>query len=409
MFNLKAYIMKKILLYLLLLPTPLFAADIVLDGVSYDVVSFNDKTVKLTTISKDKTGEFVIPESIVYNDVSFSVISIGEFAFAGSNLSNVSIPSTVKEIGVGAFLECNNLTTFIWPESIETIEERTFYGCKSLEKVILPSSLKYIKGSWCFHCGGPQEKGAFQDCISLKEINLPEGLLELGECTFENCSSLKSITIPNTINYIRSGTFFKSGLESIYIPEDILSIGCCAFQWCYNLKTITIPVTSKITSIGYQAFDGTPFNHIDLPINLNSIGIAHYETHQSAIGSNVKSITLPNDPTTINNGSYRYLELQKIYSRNTNPEPLSDNVFSLNTIMSGILYVPIGYTEIYKNVEGWKNFYNIQEYDSTVGIESVTEKLYDTEKWYDLRGNLLMERPQKRGIFINQGQKVIVK
>ncbi len=175
------------------------------------------------------------------------------------------------------------------------------------------------------------------------------------------------------------------------------------------MSTITIPITSKITYIDYRAFNGASFNHIDLPINLNHIGIAHYETHQSAIGSNVTSITLPNDPTTINDGSYRYLELKKIYSRNTNPEPLSDNVFSLNTIMSGILYVPIGCSEIYKNTEGWKNFYNIQEYDSTTGIESVTEKFYDTEKWYDMRGNILMGKPKKKGVFINKGQKVIVK
>ena len=55
-----------------------------------------------------------------------------------------SFPNTIKDVGPGAFMDCNNLEAIILPSSVETIEFQAFQNCKSLNSIYLPSSVKTI-------------------------------------------------------------------------------------------------------------------------------------------------------------------------------------------------------------------------------------------------------------------------
>ena len=48
---------------------------------------------------------------------------------------------------------------------------------------------------------------AFLNLTKLEDVELYEGLLEVGECAFEGCISLKVINIPNTVTVIRKSAF----------------------------------------------------------------------------------------------------------------------------------------------------------------------------------------------------------
>ena len=81
-----------------------------------------------------------------------SVINIGMYAFYGcSGLTSVSIGNSVTSIGDGAFYRCESLTSVIIPNSVTTIGSEAFKNCSGLTSItseaIIPPSL----GLSCFY------------------------------------------------------------------------------------------------------------------------------------------------------------------------------------------------------------------------------------------------------------------
>ena len=72
-----------------------------------------------------------------------------------------------------------------------------FNSCTSLEEITLPSTITQIGNNM------------FYNCSSLKTINVPEGVTTLGSSAFYNCSALESATLPSTLETISSYNFYK--------------------------------------------------------------------------------------------------------------------------------------------------------------------------------------------------------
>ena len=74
-------------------------------------------------------GTVILPESVTYNKVTYSVTSIGYGSFYGCiGLTEVTIPNSVTEIGMGAFAGCKKITDIVIPEMVETIGIGVFDG-----------------------------------------------------------------------------------------------------------------------------------------------------------------------------------------------------------------------------------------------------------------------------------------
>ena len=95
---------------------------------------------------------------------------------------------------------------------------------------------------------------AFEGCLDLKTIMLPDGISSIGFEAFKACVELKSITIPNGVTSIGDSAFLGSGIESLALPETVTSIENYAFLRCEKLKSITIP--ESIVTIEDAAFAG---------------------------------------------------------------------------------------------------------------------------------------------------------
>ena len=116
---------------LLLCCTAAGAADFEVDGICYNILSSEDKTVEVTSRAY-YSGAVTIPASVTYNSITYSVTSIGESAFGACyGLTSIEIPSSVTSIGESAFSGCYGLTSVvscIAAEDLFAINAETFSG-----------------------------------------------------------------------------------------------------------------------------------------------------------------------------------------------------------------------------------------------------------------------------------------
>lgn len=237
----------------------------------------------------------VIPSKI--NGVT--VTTIGTDAFLGLNITSVTIPDSVTEIGSNAFAGCTNLTSvnYIGDWSKLTIQSGnpavedavnaqlfdfaftpdntavivTKYNGIAAD-VTIPSRYKGKPVTAINNAVFPNSAvtsvtipdsvtsipdAAFVNCSELTNISIPNSVTYIGLSAFSSCTSLKSITLPSSLRSISEALFFGcSQLTTIQIPDSVSSIQAYAFYNCGKLETIRIPVS--VTSIGDYAFDGCP-------------------------------------------------------------------------------------------------------------------------------------------------------
>ena len=125
-------------------------------------------------------------------------------------------------------------------QGITYIGRCAFDSCGNLSDVTLPTSLRII-GPW-----------AFNDCTALRSIQLPEGLTTIMEDAFK-AAGLVSITFPSTLGELRDGAFMNcEKLQSLRLPEGLTTIGNWAFYCNPNISSIYIP--ASVTTIGEEAF-----------------------------------------------------------------------------------------------------------------------------------------------------------
>jgi hypothetical protein len=223
--------MKAKLLLLLMLLTSLatYAYDFESNGIYYNITSADDKTVEVTSGDTEYTGDVVIPETVTYSDVEYTVTSIGGRAFYyHQSLTGVEMPASVTKIGEEAFLWCSSLSNVVLPSSLTTIGWCAFHACRSLSNIELPPSLISI------------ESQAFSYCASLTNIEVPSSVTKIGYSAFGGCYLLTNIKLPASLTSIGDYAFYCcESLTSIELQASLTTIGDYAFYVCESLKTVT--------------------------------------------------------------------------------------------------------------------------------------------------------------------------
>ena len=241
-----------LLIVLLSATTPAYAERTVIDGIYYDLnESNNTARVMYQHVDEygrgysDYSGEVVIPETITYNETTYSVTAIGSYAFCRSKgLTVITIPSSVISIEKSAFEYCTGLTTVTIPNSVTYIGESAFNDCSGLTSVTFNAE-KCTKM-------GPYYYPVFKGCTGLTSLTIGEKVTTIPGCAFYGCSGLTFVTIPNSVTTIGDSAFYGcSGLTSVTIPNSVTTIGDSAFCNCNRLHSLIIG--TGVLSIGKYA------------------------------------------------------------------------------------------------------------------------------------------------------------
>ena len=193
-------------------------------------------------------------------------VGIADKAFYScKQLTQVIIPSGVKNIGADAFSDCNNLIQkeggawYVdkWAIGCDTsatniklrngtvgIADWAFYNRSALTTVTAPSGVLFV-GNW-----------AFADCSNLTIAELPRSVTHIGDWAFRDCTGLSFFPFTNMNNLTRIGDGAFCGCSNgesggTYIPGKVTSIGDFAFAYC-RMAGIEIP--NSVTYIGKGAF-----------------------------------------------------------------------------------------------------------------------------------------------------------
>ena len=125
-------ISKKVLIstILLLSCTMANAYDIEVDGIYYNV-NASDFTCEITNNGANSySGDIYIPKNVIYKNKTLNVTSIGYRAFYNcTDLTSISIGSSISHIQESAFYGCNKLTSITIPFNVTRIEDYAFNGC----------------------------------------------------------------------------------------------------------------------------------------------------------------------------------------------------------------------------------------------------------------------------------------
>lgn len=153
--------------------------------------------------------------------------------FHFENLSGVTLPNSLIEIGREAFYACYVLMHVVIPNNVTSIGRLAFYTCRGLRDVNFGNSVTTIEAS------------AFNLCEALTTITLPSSVTSLGDGAFNQCHDLRTVTCKATTPPTMGLAVFGDDkwLSSIYVPSGSVNAYKAADGW-KNYASIIKPINS---------------------------------------------------------------------------------------------------------------------------------------------------------------------
>ena len=223
-------------------------------------------------------------------------------------LETVTLADTITVIPTATFRDCSSLASMTLPSGLTTINGgandsrySAFRNCTSLKTITIPATVTFI-GGYTFAGSGLEtivfeertlvydedgnlanglsmgEYAVFENCKSLTELILPEGLTSIGNCFAKGCSALTRLSLPSTLEEMNgSQQFYSTALTEVVGLENtqITSLPSEIFRGIRSWKpdVLKLPNTCKklygyaLADVGMKtlylgaAFEGVEGSH----------------------------------------------------------------------------------------------------------------------------------------------------
>lgn len=202
--------------------------------IKYTIVN-NEKIAAQAYYKNSDLKDYQIPEGIK---------EIGEFSFARSGLTSITIPEGVTSIGYGAFYHCDDLADIEIPSTVTEIEPSAFAETKWMKNqgkdranpfTVVGDGILIAYGGMGSQIripNGVKQIGAeaFKGNTRITGVIFPSSVTVIGEDAFAGCSSLTSISGGDYLEEIRDRAFEGCPLSTIKIPAYVEKVGLRAFD-----------------------------------------------------------------------------------------------------------------------------------------------------------------------------------
>ena len=189
--------------------------------------------------------------------ITEGITEIHGYAFYGmKNLTKVTFPETIRDIGPAAFRDCTMLAGVEFPNVPLTIGANAFFGCDSITSLSFPENLTGIQAYAFSGCSGLTRVeypgngtyvngNVFEYCTSLREVIFPDGEYRIPSYAFRGCSSLTRVDFKTGLLSVDTYAFSNAGLTEVELPGSVSNLGSRAFEYCENLTRAVIPGSIK--------------------------------------------------------------------------------------------------------------------------------------------------------------------
>lgn len=287
----------------------------------------------------------VIPSEVEYNGESLTVTNIHSAAFLEcGTLKEITLPSTITEIGDGAFAGAINLSKIIIPDDcyFEYLGYSVFDGTRVLDylsekspdgEIIIGQNVLYaylgsetdytvpdgitIIADMCFFGSGIENitipetvedigPYAFASCFELKEITVPDSVAEITDGTFSYCMNLETLNLGDKLEYIGLRALEGTKVKNVYIGKSVANV-LGAFAGCNTIENITVSSDNEHYSTDGKAL----YYKYDFDDEYDESPV--YSLEYYIIGSDTDEFTVPENVSEIGNYAfYNCKQLKKV-------------------------------------------------------------------------------------------------
>lgn len=322
----------------------------VVDGIfAIPSSAFSGKTTLIKCVLPDKlerieynafggtslTGSLLLPEGLKY-----------VAGFQSTKITSVQFPSTLEEIGDYAFTYCTSLMTEMsLPKSVKSIGISAFEASAIKGNLALPHNLESIGATAFGRCSGltgslviPDKiviipNDAFYVCGFTGTLTLYNGLIEIGESAFYGTKFKGELNLPSTVTAIRREAFRGSLFSgTLVLPSELISLGTSAFYGCWRLSGV-VEIPENIVAIPSSLFSGC---------------------------SGLEGIKLHKDVEVIESQAFNNCTgVYSIVCEAKNPPTINSNSFNGVAKDNFTLEVPEESVARYRNASNWSEFKRI--------------------------------------------------